>query len=336
MEENPAWGRRMTIDYRERILDREAQPISEMSAAFLQAQDDEDVQFAYFQSYLVVKFLFEKYGAEAMREVLHALGQGINTNDALQEHVASLEYLDRAFSNWSRNLANEMGGEFEMSTPETMLERALSAMSTNPSYQESLKMARELIEKEDWETARDQLETLIEGAGYIPGEENAHGLLAMVYQQLEATEKERATWLTITQHDSHNLDAVIRLLTLAAEREDWAALKQWSDAWLAINPLAETPWRGLLRSEEELENASSAIDAGKALIQLDPNDIASIHFRVAQQLAPSDQEQARRQVLMALEEAPRYRQAYKLLHQINHPPTEDPFLFGFRVPPVHE
>lgn len=336
MEENPSWGRRMTIDYRERILDREAQPISEMSAAFLQAGDDKGIQFAYYQSYLVVKFLFEHYGNEAMQKVLHALGRGINTNEALAEHVAPLEYLDRAFSSWARGKAREMGGDYELSTPETMLEKALSAINSQNSYQDALKKARDRVDNEDWETARDQLETLIDGAGYIPGEENAHGLLAYTYQKLEAIDKEYDTWLTITRHDAHNLDAVIRLLAIAFDRDDWQSLKQWSNAWLAINPLAQTPWRALLKAEEELGNQSAAVAAGKVLIQLDPQDIASIHYRIARQLEPTDQSNARRHTLMALEEAPRYRDAYQLLHRLNLPDNEDPSIFGFKVPPIHE
>jgi tetratricopeptide (TPR) repeat protein len=336
LEENPAWGRRMTIDYRERILDREMQAISSMSAAFLQAADDQGVQFAYFQSYLVVNFLFEKFGETAMQKVLHALGKGINTNDALEEHVAPLEFLDRSFNTWARERANEIGGDYELSTPETMLEKALTAMNPKSSYQEALETAGKLIEEENWEEAKTELEALIEDAGYIPGEENAHGMLAYTYQQLEDIENERQTWLTITEHDAHNLDAVIRLLTMAFERDDWKALNRWSNAWLAINPLAETPWRGLLKAGEELNNPQQAIAAGEALVQLDPHDIASVHYRLAKQLIPSDKNRAHRQIIMALEEAPRYRDAYQLLDRLNNPPDEEAFLYGFRVPPVHE
>ncbi len=323
MQENPAWGRRMSADYRERILDRESKPISEMSAAFLQAQDGEDVQFAYFQSYLVVKFLFERFGQEAMQKLLRALGEGINTNEALSEHVAPIEFLDRSFSVWSREEARKLGGEYELSIPETILEKAISAVTPDNSYQAALEEASELVEAEDWESAREALVTLIEGAGYLPGDENAHGLLAYVYQMLEDVENERATWETIAGEDAHNLDAVTRLFTLAFEAEDWQGLKDWSDAWLAINPLAETPWRGLLRADEELSNPSEAIAAGKVLIKLDPQDIASIHYRVAKQLTPLDNEDAHRHAIMALEEAPRYRAAYKLLHTLNHPASEE-------------
>jgi len=336
LEENPSWGRSMTIDYRERILDRETQPISEMSAAFLQANDGEDVQFAYFQSYLVVKFLFESYGTEAMQKVLRALGDGINANDALNKHVAPIKFLDKAFSTWSRDEATKLGGEYELSTPETMLEKALSAINTDNCYQAALEEAGESIEKEDWESAREQLETIIEGAGYIPGEGNAHGSLAYVYQQLDELEKEKATWKIIARKDAHNLDAVTRLLTIAFEAKDWPELKHWSDAWLAINPLAETPWRGLLQADEELGNSVEAIRAGSILVKLDPPDIASVHYRVAKQMAPSDSTSARRQVLMALEEAPRYREAYKLLHTLNQPTTKDNIINGLEIPVVHE
>jgi tetratricopeptide (TPR) repeat protein len=336
LEENPSWGRSMTIDYRERILDRETQPISEMSAAFLQANDGEDVQFAYFQSYLVVKFLFESYGTEAMQKVLHALGDGINTNDALNEHVAPIDFLDRSFSTWSRAEATKLGGDYELSTPETMLEKALSAMSPDNSYQAALEKAAELIENEDWETAREHLETLIEGAGYIPGEGNAHRSLAYVYHQLKELEKEKATLETVAQKDAHDLDAVTSLLTIAFEAEDWPGLKRWSNAWLAINPLAETPWRGLLRANEELGNPVEAIRAGSILVKLDPQDIASVHYRVAKQLAPSDTSNARQHVLMALEEAPRYREAYKLLHRLNQPAKKDNTIHGLETPEIHE
>jgi len=193
-----------------------------------------------------------------------------------------------------------------------------------------------LVTAENWEDAKLALELLIEGAGYIPGEHNAHGMLAFVYQNLEETEHERATWLTITEKDAHNLDAVIRLLAMAFDRDDWKALARWSNAWLAINPLAETPWRALLRSGEELGNPQHAITAGEVLVQLDPHDIASVHYRLAKQFFPSNKDQAHRQVLMALEEAPRFRDAYKLLDRLNNPPENEKLLFGFRVPPIHE
>lgn len=111
MEENPSWGRRMTIPYRNRILDRKMQPISEMSGAFLLAESDEDIQFAYFQSYLVVKFISERYGMQALREILLALGNGLDPNEALSRRLDPMEALDRDFAKWAREQALKLGGD---------------------------------------------------------------------------------------------------------------------------------------------------------------------------------------------------------------------------------
>ena len=323
IEENSSWGRRMSLDYRERILDRKMQKISEMSAAFIQAQTDEDVQFAYFQSYLVVKFIFDIYGAEAMQKVLQDLGKGINTDEALESHVAPLEYLNRSFAVWAKETAQQVGGDYQLSKPETLLEQALSAINPDDDYQKALEEAAKLIDEEDWEGAREALEIIVERAGYLPGEDNAHGMLAYVYQKLDESEKELETLMKIAAQDAHHLDAMKRLMALALDAEDWKSLKRWSNAWLAINPLAETPWRGLFEAEENLNDSVGAVAAGEALVHLEPHDIASIHYRIAKQLIKSNKKSAHRQVLMALEEAPRYRDAYILLKELNQSTTED-------------
>jgi hypothetical protein len=69
----------------------------------------------------------------------------------------------------------------------------------------------------------------------------------------------------------------------------------------------------LLGAQEQEEEYAAAAHAGEVLLQLDPPDFASIHLRVARQWLPSDPARARRHVLQALEEAPRFRAAYDLL-----------------------
>jgi tetratricopeptide (TPR) repeat protein len=61
-----------------------------------------------------------------------------------------------------------------------------------------------------------------------------------------------------------------------------------------------------------------AIDAYRKLLLLEPPDPAEAHFQLARLLhARGDSEsEAKRQVLQALEEAPRYRDAQRLLLEI--------------------
>ena len=313
MEENPGWGRRMTIPYRNRILDRRIQPISEMSGAFLLAENDEDIQFAYFQSYLAVKFFSERYGMRALRDVLLSLGDGLDPNEALSQHLDPMEVLNRDFAAWARERALKLGGVYDLSTPTNALEQALVQMNREDNYHFLLQTSRDLVEEKKWDLARERLEALVEGAGYIPGEENAHGLLARTYGKLGLTDREYETLETMAHTEGSHLQAVVRLLEIATEREDWEAAKCWSEAWLAIDPLAQTPWRTLFRADRALNHPEKAIVSGKVLLQLDPSDMANVHFQLARQMALMGDVEAHRQALMALEEAPRYRAAYELL-----------------------
>ena len=60
------------------------------------------------------------------------------------------------------------------------------------------------------------------------------------------------------------------------------------------------------------------------MLKLDPPNPADTHFQLAQLLHQSGDPEARRQVLQALEEAPRYRDALALLLDINRPPAPAP------------
>jgi len=71
---NPAWGQSMTPKYREMILNGELTPVANLSAAFLTAKTPGHVQFAYYESSLVVEYLVQKFGHEALKKILQDLG----------------------------------------------------------------------------------------------------------------------------------------------------------------------------------------------------------------------------------------------------------------------
>jgi tetratricopeptide (TPR) repeat protein len=77
------------------------------------------------------------------------------------------------------------------------------------------------------------------------------------------------------------------------------------------------PYRFLAQVSEQTDQPQTAIGAYRALLELDPPDPAEVHFRLARALHRLGDPEARRQVLQALEEAPRYREALRLLLEIN-------------------
>ncbi len=105
---NPAWGQAMTPEYRERILGGQLTPVSRLSSAFLSPKTPMDLQFAYYESSLVVEYVVKKYGLDTLKELLDELGGGMAMDEALVHHLAPLGRLDADFALYARQQADAL------------------------------------------------------------------------------------------------------------------------------------------------------------------------------------------------------------------------------------
>jgi len=91
---------------------------------------------------------------------------------------------------------------------------------------------------------------------------------------------------------------------------------------LAVKPMTATAYRSLGRAFEERAGtdkpaADGAVSAFRNVLRLEPADPADVHLRLARLLRKRDPRAARRHVLDALAEAPRFREAHKLLLELH-------------------
>lgn len=325
LRRNPAWGQRMSADYYRRITNGKTNPVSRMSAAFMEAEDPDATIFAYYQSYLVVDYLIGEYGFAPLKALLFDLADGREINLALAEHFAPLDELDEDFADHALALAEAFAPDLDLSRDEEtpgMFVQILPDIDlpfSDKNLDESLARIGNMMDAESWTNARELLETLIDEGTYFPGPENLHLLHAQVCRKLDDESAEKASLLTVVANEADQLPAVVRLLQLAQANENWTEVARWSDAWLAIDPLGATPWRARMDSHLALKEMDVAVAAGETLLRLDPPDRAGIHYQLATVLEPSDSTAARRHVLQALEDAPRFRAAYDLLDRIPAP-----------------
>ncbi|MCF3648789.1 peptidase MA family metallohydrolase [Synoicihabitans lomoniglobus] len=322
LERSPGWGQRMSVDYHDRIVNGRMQSLGRMSAAFLEARTGEDTMFAYYQSYLVVEFLAEHYGFAPIRALLRDLAAGMPINDSLETHFAALSELEPAFVNFARARADALAPDYDLALPQQeqsgMIAQIMGSSPRLPfapdNIPQLLRAQQTKLDQEKWADVRDALEPIAAAGVYLPQPFNVHALLATAYAGLGEKDQERETLETIVHHEAGAVSAITKLLRIAREDQDWAAVARWSDAWLAVNPMAATPWRARYSSHRELGDTAIAIAAGETLLRLDPPDRAAIHFGVAELLHQNaDLDAARRHTLQALEEAPRFRAAYDLL-----------------------
>src|SRR4029450_13703748 len=115
---DPSWGQAINAKYRGMILGDELTPVSKLSGAFLNPKTPLHLQFAYYESSLVVEFFVEKYGLETLKRVLVDLGVGMPLNESLARYAGSLEALDADFARFARHRAETMAPDADWSEPE--------------------------------------------------------------------------------------------------------------------------------------------------------------------------------------------------------------------------
>ena len=309
------WGQAINPRYRELMLGDRLTPVSRLSGAFLHPRTPLDLQFAYFESSLVVEYLIEKHGLETLKRVLVDLGVGMPINDSLARYTGSLEALDREFAEFARARAAAMAPNADWAEP-TLPPAATSAewavwVEKNPRNYPGLKRwARQLLDEKQWQAAEKPLKTMLELYPTDAGAGNPLALLATVYRELGDAVQERAALEKLAALSADDVDAFTRLIELTSQAEDWASTVKYAARLLAVQPLLRTPYRQLATAAEKTGDNTLAIDCYRAQLLLDPMDPAETHFRLAAALRRAgDLPGAKRQVLEALEEAPRYRAA---------------------------
>ncbi len=142
-------------------------------------------------------------------------------------------------------------------------------------------------------------------------------LLAALSRKQSDPAAERKALEELAARDGSASPAYLRLLEIEEAAHDWKAMLRDADRLLAVNPLIPAPYRHLAAAAEQLGDADRAIDAYRAVAMLDESDPSDVHYRLARLLMKQGRrDEARREVLKSLDEAPRFLDAHKLLIEL--------------------
>ena len=340
------WGQAINPQYRQMMLGDELTPVSELSGAFLNPKSPLHLQFAYYESSLVVEFLVEEHGIDVLKRVLVDLGVGMPINDSLARYAGSIKAVDEGFAKWARAKAKAMAPQADWSEPElprrATPEMVAAWVKDHPTNYAALRLlAKGLIAAEKWEEAKAPIAKMLELYPQDAGSDNPYRLAAEVHRKLNENKEERAALEKLAALSADDVAAFARLAELSVKDGDWELSRSLANRWLAVNPLQPGPHRTAALAAAKLGDPSLAIESYRALLQLDPIDPADLHLQLAGLLQQSgDLPAAKRHALLALEETPRFRAAHQRLLEIvgqigdndraadqptaNNPPAEKP------------
>ena len=298
-EENPEWGDRLTPDIVVALRDKKLLPVAQLDQGFVRPSYDAQVIVSYYQAGRICDYIKTRWSADKLLDMVHSFAQLKTTPDVIQENLGmSPEEFDKQFQDWLYKQDGAPATHFDEWHAKL---KDLVEQSKNKNYDGVIKEGAEVI-------------ALYPDYVY---DANAYEFVAEA-QEAKGDKKAAAAALTSYEKLGGRGPGVLKELASLEEgigdpKEAAATL----DRINYVDPVDE----GLHRHLGELwlaqQNYNGAIREFTSLLALHPLDKASAQYDLAQAYFDAGQKgKAQENVLLALEAAPDYRPAQKLLLQL--------------------
>jgi len=297
---SPEWGDPMTPDIVEALRDHKLLPVADLDRGFVRPTYPGQVQVSYFEAGRVCDFIQSRWGVEKINAMVHAYALRKTTREALAETLGlAPAAFDQQFQAW---LYASVG----------------TTVESFPAWHAALAELARLAEAHRYDAVIGKGDAVIRLYPDYVYDGNAYQLLAEAYRAREnrpkATEVlrryehaggrspqllEELAELEQGAGDSAAAAATLERINLIDPAFDQAAHRKLGDLWLAQ------------------KNYPGAIREFEAVLAFHPLDQASARFDLARAyLAAGERNEAEDSVLAALEAAPDYRPAQKLLLEL--------------------
>lgn len=305
---DPEWGDRLSPDIIMALRKKLLLPVAELDRGFIRPSYPGQVIVSYFQAGRICDYIAGKWGFQKLLDMMHSFGQSKSTPEVIREHLGmEPEVFDKEFLAWVTEQTKRSVDGYEdwRKRYRLLVENA------------KLKMHDEVIREGN--AIRDIYPDYVE-AGSV------YELLADAYL---AKGDKKSALAELDRYARAGGRSPERLKQLASLHEEFGNQKEAAKALQRLNYIYPVQDEELHRKLGDLwmqlGNLDSAIVEYQAAVASKPLDPAAAHFRLAQALHKANRrEQAEEHLLLALEAAPGYRPAQKMLLELNGKPQPVP------------
>jgi tetratricopeptide (TPR) repeat protein len=299
---SPEWGDRMTPDIVVALRDKKLLPVAELDRGFVRPEFPAQVLVSYYEAGRICDYIQSRWGADKLLDMVHSFAQLKTTPEAIQQDLGiSPQEFDKQFQVW---LYQQDGGPAAHFDEWVAKLKDLTQQAQNHNYPAVLKEGEEVVELYP---------------SYIY-DANAYEFMAQA--DLALGDKKAAARI-LTSYEKLGGRKPATLKELATLEEGLGEMKEAAatlDRINYIDPVDEDLHRRLAALWLAQGNDAGAIREYTAVLAMHPLDVASARFGLAQAyLAEGQRDKAQDNVLQALEAAPDYRPAQKMLLQLQNP-----------------
>ena len=304
---SPEWGDRVSPEILVAIRDKKLLPVAKLDRGFIFPEYPSQVVVSYFEAGSICDYIHSQWSEDKLLDMVHSYAQLKTTPQVIQDDLGvSPEQFDKQYLQWIDKKYGAQAANFEQSRK--ALEQLVEAAKQNQN---------DAVIQEGEAVRRMYPE-------YV-GAANPYEFIATAYL---ARGDKKAAETALTVYEKVGGDDPGTLKKLAGLEEELGQPKEAAATLDRINYIYPVHDEDLHRHLGDLwfaqANYPGAIREYTALVALNPLDKAGAQFSLAQAYYASGQrDKAEESVLAALEAAPGYRPAQKLLLEIEHPEQKD-------------
>lgn len=340
-EARPEWGRRHGIELVRAAEQDKLVPVAELNSAFTNANSNEDLGFAYFQSYLVVDYINAEYGFDKLLELVRQYAEVKEETEMFAAVFGvPIEEFDSGFRDWIARRVQEINvyvhyedtpdegaahghGQRENSSAvmaELYNNASLKAhmrqrVQEQPrDFQAHLQLGIVLFKEGSHEEARTHLEIAHEILPDYDGYPSPALVLAQIYEQQGNHEARLAQLRIMLENHQHDYESAMVLVRDAQERGDLEEAQYYLERAFGVSPYRLDAHLAGADIAKRVGDPALAVREYEVLVELDQNDPVEARTNLAEAYLSNGQvSEARRNILSALEIAPSYQRAQRIL-----------------------
>ncbi len=300
-ERSAEWANRVTPDVLVAIRDKKLLPVAKLDRGFVYPEYPSQVLVSYFQAGSICDFIKATWNEDKLLGMVHSYAVLKSTPDAIQENLGvTAEEFDKQFLLWIDKKYGAEAAHFD-------------------EWRKGLKGLVAASEAQQYDAVLAEGPAVVALNPEYVDDANAYELMAAA-DKAKNDSKAEAAALTLYMHQGGQSPAVLKRL---AELEKTAGQDVEAAATLArINYIYPVKDEALHRELGDLllaqKNYDGAIREDQAVIASHPLDQAGAAFHLAEAyMAAGQKDKAEESVLQALEVAPGYKPAQKLLLELN-------------------
>jgi tetratricopeptide (TPR) repeat protein len=300
-EHSPEWSDRVTPEVLIAIREKKLLPLSELDRGFVYPEYPAQVLVSYFQAGSICDFVKAKWGEEKLLDMVHSYAKSQTTEQVVQHDLGlAPEEFDKQYLAWIDKKYGAEAAYFD-------------------EWREKLKALVAAAQQKHYDTVLSQGPAVLTMYPEYVGDANVYELMADA-DKAKGDAKAEAAVLIAYEHEGGQEPSVLkRLATLEESTGQQAEAARTLERLNYIYPVKDEELHhhlgDLLFAQKQYDGA---IREYIAVVASNPVDKAGAEFHLAQAyLAAGQKDKAQESVLAALEAAPGYRPAQKMLLELN-------------------